>query len=1315
MQVAFKPIFENICREGEWFCNRCKMQLRSPDRPLSGCVLCSQSTPGVFRRLCKESAEVFRMRVRTIELRARAQMKASLGSVASTDASATAEASNVAAAALALTGTSGVASDVPTEAEKTDVTDAAAADVAEKDGDEGSDGASPAEGSGTGAASSTGAAPTQKAPSKSSYWAHLECVLWTPECYFDPSGFIAGAEWIPSARMGLNCEHCGLRSGASKVLCAMDGCNRVSHVSCAKSNESRWALCFREQLTGSDGIYFDAYCVAHAYAAPPLYWSILAQRCAGRSAEKQARLKSLESAGKVVENRIRLLEKREREALESSPGATMKVQLPNALSGDSTAQAALVEHSVERPRSQRKRDGAPVVEVKLEEGELSLRKPRARVKVSDPRLNGTDMPPLSIAWQHVIPEILDEMMQLPAAAWFNEAVDWKALGLKDYRKVVKRPMDFGTIARRLNEDTERLRAAEEPAELHYPSLYMLTLDVDQVFINCSLYNGHDHDCDVMNCMRSLTEWWNVRCEKEFGFDCSWRRAAMRFLTHPALSASEADPRLVEFARVSAVRIEAPYLLQETQGLKEAREHCFLNKERVSMRSLQELRLKCVKTVLLIEGKDVADRKLKRRLEVLWRATGCAAVSRRCLFGTPYVQVEKDWIVAGIRPPAAAEASSITNLPAAKFEPHAGKEGVDVSRDIGAAIKAVTESEARAGLVRDLDFLRPSSRLEISDWQARVGRVLAKVEALPDAEPFKEPVKGVAGYSSVVKKPMDLGTIRERLSSQSYVDRTEVARDFRLMITNCKLFNGANPLASWVTASAFEVEKCFQREWIAEQLEPDLVRSEYIDGKLKEVSTSTDGARLGRLGRLSLGAKIELYKPNDKKYVKSELVAYDEWFGLHHVRFADGFVQPVRLVDERVRVASVPKFVRDTCDALVAHEALAKLRSDHSGKEAVAARETSSGALLSSKRKRDVNGGERATDEAVRSPERAAEFSANVEKPKSRLIMKNGTADETVNHSEEPPLLLDAAAGSQANDADATPRRIKVILKKPGQAASLVPHESGEAPVQFNAPVEQAGAQSKAAALRQQFRLRASLNDEAERNTASSSAKLDTTSTANPKRKRVEFEEPSPAEAPHGRPDINNSLSVSAPDSASAAIAELDSAKAAHESATSMLVSSPAEGAMRSRRHPVPAPASAPNSLSARGTPRRSPGFLHREQGSESLTAAPGAVDLGTVPSKREAEKAEAKQVEVAAERAPAMTAHDLKLLRQSEYKLLLRMGVESLGLPVEIYWRLDKRWYPGIITHCNQRRGTIKVSYEDGDELPLDSAEEPIRRRKFDE
>lgn len=95
-----------------------------------------------------------------------------------------------------------------------------------------------------------------------------------------------------------------------------------------------------------------------------------------------------------------------------------------------------------------------------------------------------------------------------------------------------------------------------------------------------------------------------------------------------------------------------------------------------------------------------------------------------------------------------------------------------------------------------------------------------------SQPFLFPVpESVAGYYDVIKKPVDLTTIRQRLDSSSYRNRGDFEQDFLQMLWNAYVFN---PPYSEVFKSALELHSAFvtglQKSVIALN---DLKRSEAI--------------------------------------------------------------------------------------------------------------------------------------------------------------------------------------------------------------------------------------------------------------------------------------------------------------------------------------------------------------------------------------------------------------------------------------------------------------------------------------------------------
>ncbi|KAF9014933.1 Bromodomain-containing protein [Cyathus striatus] len=82
-----------------------------------------------------------------------------------------------------------------------------------------------------------------------------------------------------------------------------------------------------------------------------------------------------------------------------------------------------------------------------------------------------------------------------------------------------------------------------------------------------------------------------------------------------------------------------------------------------------------------------------------------------------------------------------------------------------------------------------------------------------AHPFYEPVDWVKleipSYPKVIKKPMDLSTMRKKLENNDYSTATKFLEDFRLMIRNCFNFN---PAGTPVNQAGIELQRVFDDKW-----------------------------------------------------------------------------------------------------------------------------------------------------------------------------------------------------------------------------------------------------------------------------------------------------------------------------------------------------------------------------------------------------------------------------------------------------------------------------------------------------------------------
>ncbi|KAJ8978283.1 hypothetical protein NQ317_009623 [Molorchus minor] len=79
-----------------------------------------------------------------------------------------------------------------------------------------------------------------------------------------------------------------------------------------------------------------------------------------------------------------------------------------------------------------------------------------------------------------------------------------------------------------------------------------------------------------------------------------------------------------------------------------------------------------------------------------------------------------------------------------------------------------------------------------DLQTGMHKILDYVKNHEDAWPFTDPVEEeyAPNYYSIIRKPMDLQKMEERLEAGYYKTYSKFRSDFQLIIDNCRLYNGA---------------------------------------------------------------------------------------------------------------------------------------------------------------------------------------------------------------------------------------------------------------------------------------------------------------------------------------------------------------------------------------------------------------------------------------------------------------------------------------------------------------------------------------------
>ncbi|KAK3825664.1 MAG: Bromodomain-containing protein [Benniella sp.] len=133
-------------------------------------------------------------------------------------------------------------------------------------------------------------------------------------------------------------------------------------------------------------------------------------------------------------------------------------------------------------------------------------------------------------------------------------------------------------------------------------------------------------------------------------------------------------------------------------------------------------------------------------------------------------------------------------------------------------------------------------------------------------PFMQPVDWVAlqipDYPKIIKEPMDIGTIRQKLENDEYSKAAQFEKDVRKVVNNCLVFN---PKGTPVYDYGLKLEKLFNSKWA--QLPPAPVEEVEVDSEddeSDEMDSSDDKIAEMERHLKSLSEKLETMKATKKK-------------------------------------------------------------------------------------------------------------------------------------------------------------------------------------------------------------------------------------------------------------------------------------------------------------------------------------------------------------------------------------------------------------------------------------------------------------------
>ncbi|NWV69610.1 BRD3 protein, partial [Malurus elegans] len=349
-------------------------------------------------------------------------------------------------------------------------------------------------------------------------------------------------------------------------------------------------------------------------------------------------------------------------------------------------------------------------------------------------------------------------------AWpFYQPVDAIKLNLPDYHKIIKNPMDMGTIKKRLEHN-------------YYWSASECMQDFNTMFTNCYIYNKPTDDIVLM--AQALEKIFLQKVAQMPQEEVELLPPVPKGKGRKPLAGTQSAGAQQAVA-VSSVSPPAPFqnvppAVSQTPGI--LRMSC----ARVST-SLRTGHVLMEPVPLLFQKKGV-----KRKADTTTPTTSAITASRS-ESPTPLSDPKQAKIIARresggrpIKPPK-------KDLEDGEVPQHAGKKG------------------------------KLSEHLKYCD--SILKEMLSKKHAAY-AWPFYKPVDAEAlelhDYHDIIKHPMDLSTVKKKMDSREYQDAQGFAADIRLMFSNCYKYN---PPDHEVVAMARKLQDVFEMRFAKMPDEP----------------------------------------------------------------------------------------------------------------------------------------------------------------------------------------------------------------------------------------------------------------------------------------------------------------------------------------------------------------------------------------------------------------------------------------------------------------------------------------------------------------
>ncbi|XP_075986622.1 homeotic protein female sterile-like isoform X2 [Anticarsia gemmatalis] len=454
-------------------------------------------------------------------------------------------------------------------------------------------------------------------------------------------------------------------------------------------------------------------------------------------------------------------------------------------------------------------------------------------------------------------------------AWpFHQPVDAKKLNLPDYHKIIKKPMDLGTIKKRLESN-------------YYYSAQECIQDFNTMFTNCYVYNKPGEDVVVM--AQTLEKLFLNRIaqmdkdEKEIEAPSKGGKGGVKKrgtsssggagpggatpapAGPPARPAVKALPPPPHPALVGSTNTTTTPAIT-TPSVTPPATHTGLPQQVATQPSSFHVTQPAAPPVTAIPAVTLSQTqpaKVKKGVKRKADTTTPMGSSFEGGYTTPTIDQQ-----SGPKP------AKISTRRESGRQKKANRAGDDSFKMGG-----LSPSGAGASHHSAMTPQMAKSKEKLSDALKSCNEILKELFSKKHsgyAWPFYKPVDaellGLHDYFDIIKKPMDLGTVKQKMDSRAYKTAAEFAADVRLIFTNCYKYN---PPDHDVVAMARKLQDVFEMRYAKIPDEPIHVGAPHMD-KGSSASSSESGSESE-----SESDDSEEERNNKVKLLEKELLALQE--------------------------------------------------------------------------------------------------------------------------------------------------------------------------------------------------------------------------------------------------------------------------------------------------------------------------------------------------------------------------------------------------------------------------------------------------------